>query len=132
MISFSGLFTRGMLYPLLHFLRMRFSTITIQHLCTLILFWRLFKSLFCQVQLFKYLVGPPHVVNPLSVSVQSGGKKKLILDLRHANKNIWKEKFKFEDIRNACVYLPFDHFMFKFDLKSGYTILIFCRNIKLF
>ena len=63
---------------------------------------------------------PPHVVNPLSVSVQSCGKKRLILDLRHVNKHIWKEKFKFEDIRNACVYLPFDHFMFKFDLKSGY------------
>ena len=31
-----------------------------------------------------------------------------------------KETFKFEDIRNACVYLPFDHFMSKFDLKSGY------------
>ena len=63
---------------------------------------------------------PPHVVNPLSVSIQSCGKKRLILDLRHVNKHIWKEKFKFEDIRNACVYLPFDHFMFKFDLKSGY------------
>ena len=25
-----------------------------------------------------------------------------------------------KDIRNACVYLAFDHFMFKFDLKSGY------------
>ena len=61
---------------------------------------------------------PPQVVNPLSVSIQSRSKKRLILDLRHANKHIWKEKF--EDIRNACVYLPFDHFMFKFDLKSGY------------
>ena len=64
---------------------------------------------------------PPHVVNPLSVSIQSCGKKRLILDLSHVNKHIWKEKFKFEDIRNACIYLPFDHFMFKFDLKSGYN-----------
>ena len=63
---------------------------------------------------------PPHVVNPLSVSIQSCGKKRLILDLRLVNKHIWKEKFKFEDVRNACVYLPFDHFMFKCDLKSGY------------
>ena len=31
-----------------------------------------------------------------------------------------KKSLSFEDIRNACVYLPFDHFMFKFDLKSGY------------
>ena len=50
---------------------------------------------------------PPHVVNPLSVSVQSGGKKRLILDLRHVNRHIWKEKFKFEDIRNACTVFIF-------------------------
>ena len=56
----------------------------------------------------------------LILCLQSCGKKRLILDLRHVNKHIWKEKFKFEDIWNACVYLPFDHFMFKFDLKSGY------------
>ena len=62
----------------------------------------------------------PHVVNPLSVSIQSTGKKRLILDLRHANFHVWKEKFKFEDIRTACNYLPHDQFMFKFDLKSGY------------
>ena len=31
---------------------------------------------------------PPHVVNPLSVSIQSCGKKRLILDLRHVNKHI--------------------------------------------
>ena len=33
---------------------------------------------------------PPQVVNPLSVSIQSFGKKRLILDLRHVNKHIWK------------------------------------------
>ena len=63
---------------------------------------------------------PLHVVNPLSVSIQSTGKKRLILDLRHVNFHVWKEKFKFEDIRTACNYLPYDQFMFKFDLKSGY------------
>ena len=31
---------------------------------------------------------PPHVVNTLSVSIQSCGKKRLFLDLRHANKHI--------------------------------------------
>ena len=34
------------------------------------------------------------------------------------SRDIWKEKFKFEDIRNACFYLPFDQFMFIF--KIGY------------
>ena len=63
---------------------------------------------------------PPHVVYPLSVSIQSTGKKRLILDLRHVNFHVWKEKFKFEDIRMARNYLPYDQFMFKFYLKSGY------------
>ena len=53
---------------------------------------------------------PPYVVNPLSVSIQSSGKMRLILDLRHVDNHI----------RNACIYLSSDHYMFKFDLKSGY------------
>ena len=31
------------------------------------------------------LYKPPHVVNPLSVSIQPNGKKRLILDLRYIN-----------------------------------------------
>ena len=119
MISLSGLLIRGMPYLLLQLPRMLFSTITVQRLFTRILFLRLFRSFFCQALLLKYLVLAPHVVNPLSVSIQSCGKKRLIPDLRHVNKHIWKNKFKFEDVKNACVYLPFDHFMLKFDLKSG-------------
>ncbi|XP_057302674.1 uncharacterized protein LOC130636842 [Hydractinia symbiolongicarpus] len=41
----------------------------------------------------------PHVVNPLSVSTQGNGKKRLILDLRHVNKHIYKDKVKFDDWR---------------------------------
>ena len=33
----------------------------------------------------------PHVVNPLSVSIQSPGKKRLILDLRHVNHQLETE-----------------------------------------
>ena len=40
---------------------------------------------------------PPTVINPLSVSVNSEGKARLILDLRHVNKNIPKAKFRMED-----------------------------------
>ena len=36
------------------------------------------------------VVVPPLVVNPLSVSVQATGKKKLILDLRYLNKCLRK------------------------------------------
>ena len=38
-----------------------------------------------------------YVINPLSVSVQSCGKRRLILDLRYINHHVFKQKFKFED-----------------------------------
>ena len=63
---------------------------------------------------------PPFVVNPLSVSIQSSGKKRLILDLRLVNKFLWKDKIKFEDWNDALKYFHKDDFMFTFDLKSGY------------
>ena len=55
----------------------------------------------------------PTVVNPLSVSVQSNGKKKkrLILDLRHPNYFVMKSKVKFEDAKtmlfsfvDSCIF----------------------------
>ncbi|XP_033744161.1 uncharacterized protein LOC117330050 [Pecten maximus] len=52
----------------------------------------------------------PYVVNPLTVSVQSNGKKRLILDLRHVNHHLWKTSVKFEDIRlYAAVWRIWDH-----------------------
>ena len=39
----------------------------------------------------------PHVVNPLSVSENNEGEKRLILDLRKVNLHIFKESFSFED-----------------------------------
>ena len=47
----------------------------------------------------------PKVVKPLSVSVQSNRKKRLILDLRLVNKHIWKQSVKYEDLRLALMYL---------------------------
>lgn len=52
----------------------------------------------------------PHNVNPLSVSVQSSGKKRLILDLRLINKHLWKQSVKFEDLKVALNYLDRGHF----------------------
>ena len=40
---------------------------------------------------------PPEVINPLSVSINSSGKKRLILDLRYVNGHVYKDKIKFED-----------------------------------
>ena len=42
-----------------------------------------------------------NIVNPLSVSIQSSGKKRLILDLRHVNSFVFKQKFKCEDLKIA-------------------------------
>jgi len=62
----------------------------------------------------------PHVVNPLSVSIQSSGKKRLILDLRYVNQFIWKNKFKREDLRVLLSYVNKGDYLSSFDLKSGY------------
>ena len=62
----------------------------------------------------------PFVVNPLTVSIQRSGKARLILDLRHVNIHVWKEKVKFDDWQVAMSYFSSECFMFAFDLKSGY------------
>ena len=62
----------------------------------------------------------PHVVNPLSVSVQPSGKLRLILDLRHVNQYVAKNTVKYEDWRTGLTYFKKDYFMISFDLKSGY------------
>ena len=62
----------------------------------------------------------PCVVNPLSVSINSTGKKRLILDLRYVNKFLWKEKIRFEDWKVALEYFRKGVFMISFDLKAGY------------
>ncbi|XP_052797745.1 uncharacterized protein LOC128229889 isoform X1 [Mya arenaria] len=63
---------------------------------------------------------PPHVVSPLSVSVNKSGKKRLILDLRIVNKYIWKEKMTFEDWKVGVEYFEKDSYCYKFDLSKGY------------
>ena len=70
----------------------------------------------------------PHVINPLTVSTQKSGKKRLILDLREVNKHIWKNKIKFEDWRVALQYFEKNSFNFKFDLRSGYHHLDIAKS----
>jgi len=45
----------------------------------------------------------PEIVEPFSASVQSSGKKRLILDLRHINMYVLKQKFKCEDLKVALL-----------------------------
>ena len=47
---------------------------------------------------------PPDVVNPLRVSIQPNGKKRLILDLRYINSFLIKHRVKYEDWKIALSY----------------------------
>ena len=62
----------------------------------------------------------PHAGNPLLVTVQNSGKKRLILDLRYVNKHIYKERIKIEDLRLIEQFLNPHECMFMFDIKQDY------------
>jgi len=53
----------------------------------------------------KQVTKLPHCVNPLSVSTNSSGKKRLILDLTYVNEHVFKEKIKFDDWNCFEIYL---------------------------
>ena len=90
----------------------------------LILLTKLFPN--CWLLSHFWIGGPAPYVNPLSVSVQSSGKKRLILDLKFVNKHVWKQKVKFEDLKVALNYFDKGHFMFSFYIERGYLhVLIF-------
>ena len=62
----------------------------------------------------------PHICSPLSVVSNNAGKLRLVLNLRYLNQFLFKEKFKYEDLRVAMLMFQPDDYMFTFDLKSGY------------
>ena len=70
----------------------------------------------------KSRISPPDIINPLAVSFQANGKKRLILVLRHINFHVYKQKFKcgnLHTIKNTFAK-DFFFFVFSFDLKSVY------------
>ena len=71
-------------------------------------------------KIFIEVFNKPEIINPLTVAENKEGKQRLILDLRHVNKFIDKQKFKCEGVKQALSYFIQDGFLFKFDLKSGY------------
>ena len=58
------------------------------------------------------LTTPPEIINPLTVSVQSSGKKRLILDLRHINLHVFKQKFKCEGLHTIRDIFSKDYLFF--------------------
>ena len=59
------------------------------------------------------------ICSPLSV-VEGSNKKRLVINLRHLNSFLWKQKFKYEDLRTALLLFEKGDMAFTFDLKSGY------------
>ena len=55
-----------------------------------------------ELGLITEMFSAPTVVNPVTVSFNSEGKGRLILDLRHVNKHVQKARFRMEDWRVTC------------------------------
>ena len=73
----------------------------------------------------------PHVVNPLSVTVQNYRKKRLILDLCYVNRHIFKERFEFGDLKLTEQFLNiYGHV--RTWLNKAIIILIFINHITSF
>ena len=70
----------------------------------------------------------PFVVNPLSVSIQPWGKKRLILDLLHVNKSLFKQSVKYEDWKIAMSYFSKDAYLFSINLKAVITTYRYCAR----
>ena len=73
-----------------------------------------------RLDLIEELACKPHIINPLSVSTRRSGRQRLILDLRHVNQFIYKQKFKCEDLGVATQLFDHNYCLFLFDLKSDY------------
>ena len=52
--------------------------------------------------------------------MSSSMASRLVINLRHLNRFLWKQKFKYEDLRVAMLLFEKGDFLFSFDLKSGY------------
>ena len=71
-------------------------------------------------QCVRQVASIPHICSPLSVVESKSGKKRLVVNLRHLNMFLWKQTFKYEDLRIAMLLLEKGDYLFSFDLKSGY------------
>ena len=62
----------------------------------------------------------PFICSPLLVVVNFEGKLRLVLNLKHLNQILRKDKFKYENLLVALLMFQKDNFLFKLNLKSGY------------
>ena len=68
----------------------------------------------------KQVTDMPVICSPLYVVESSSGKMRFVTNLGCLNKFLWKQKFKYEDLRIAMLLLEKGDFLFSFDLKLGY------------
>ena len=73
-----------------------------------------------ELRCIKEVDRQPYVCSPLSVVINDSGKKRLVINLRYLNRYLWKEHFKYEDLRTVMQLFSPNDYMFSFDLKSGY------------
>ena len=66
------------------------------------------------------LSSPPVILNPFTVSVQTSGKKRLILDFTHINLHVFKQKLKCEGLHTIRDVFSKHYFVFFLRSKSGY------------
>ena len=71
----------------------------------------------------------PAILNPLTVSVQTSGKKRLILGLRHINLHVFKQKFKCEGLHTIRDVFSNTFLFFLSILSLGITMLTFFLSI---
>ena len=62
----------------------------------------------------------PVVCSPLMVVTSAEGKLRLVLNLNYLNQFLYRESFKYEDLRIAMLLFDKEDFLLEFDLKSGY------------
>ena len=66
----------------------------------------------------------PFCVNPLSVVKRN--KFRLFIDLRHVNNFLVRFKFRYEDLPSLSQILEEGHWVFTWDLRSGYHHVDIC------
>ena len=76
--------------------------------------------------------GSLQVVNPLSMSINSSGKKRLILDLRYINQYLVQQTHKLDDWKIMFQYVKKGSFLFSFDLAQAFHGVDICDHHQTF
>ena len=79
----------------------------------------------------KKLESAPYVCSPLSVVVNTKGKKRLLINC-YLNQFLKKQSFKYEDLRTLLTLLKTQDYLCKLDLKSGYHYIEIKFTLEIF